>query len=158
MGHMKTSLNDLKELARTVNSQSWTDSSDVSNAITRFLVVRTCGYLERTVESCCSAYLKSKSDPRSSSFGNSWFGRGANPSPDKLIALVRKFDVLWSEELEQLMKDDDELLKREISFLVDRRNKIAHGENEGVGLVKALALTDSAEIVGDWFVQTFDPT
>jgi hypothetical protein len=53
---------------------------------------------------------------------------------------------------------NDERLARELAFLVDCRNKIAHGLNEGIGSQKALALKDVAVEIADWFVLRFNPT
>lgn len=123
----------------------------------RFLVVRACGFLEQVIEECCRALATSKASPRISSFATSWLGRGFNPTPDRVVGLVRRFDSTWALELETLLGQDDELLARELSFLVDRRNKIAHGLSEGIGARKALDLVSASRAVADWFVQRFDP-
>lgn len=147
----------LTTLEKVVQDLPHSTSDAINGSLARFLVVRICGTIEQIIEQCCKSYLLSKSDFRSSSFGHSFFGRGANPKPTALITLVRKFDPLWAEELEQLFLDDDELLHREIEFLVDRRNKIAHGLNEGIGVRKALDLVRPAEILTNWFIERFDP-
>jgi hypothetical protein len=41
--------------------------------------------------------------------------------------------------------------------LVDRRNQIAHGLSEGVGIRKALDLKITACEVADWFILRFNP-
>ena len=138
-----------------VNARSGDD--DVVRELSRFLVVRSCGFLEQVAEECCRAYLGSKSDRRSADFGASWLGRGRNPSSSNLVALVGRFDQTWSLELDAMMKDDDERLHRELSFLVDRRNKIAHGLSEGIGARKAMDLADIVREVTDWFQRRLDP-
>ena len=132
-------------------------SNEISAELSRFLVVRTCGYLEQIVELSCRNYLKSKSDPRSAAFGESWLGRGSNPKPSTLVELVTRFDASWALELHDLFAQNDELLKRELEFLVDKRNRISHGLNQGVGMSKALNLVPHAITVSDWFVMRFDP-
>lgn len=149
--------NSLKELEKLVGDTSASRGDDVDAALARFLVVRTCGYLEQVVEICCRSYLKSKAHPRCSSFGASWLGRGRSPSPESLINLVQKFDGSWAKELELLMREDDEKLKRELDFLVDRRNKIAHGVSEGITIRKSLSLVEPATAVAGWFIKTLDP-
>ena len=72
--------------------------------------------------------------------------------PDALAILTGRFDSAWANELAEFLEADDQTLQREVAFLVDRRNKIAHGLNEGVGPVKALALKGVACDVGDWFI------
>ncbi len=148
----------LKALVKLVDEQARSGSDDVVRELSRFLVIRSCGLVEQIAEECCRSYLRSKSDPRSSSFGQSWLGRGANPSPGNLVKLVSRFDPRWADDLNHLFDADDELLKRELVFLVDRRNKIAHGLSEGIGARKALDLADIALAVSGWFISTVNPT
>ena len=152
--NLKASLAALEKLVKDTNPSR---GDDIDHALARFLVVRTCGYLEQVVEICCKSYLKSKSDFRSSSYGASWLGRGRNPSRESLVSLIRRFDGAWADELDQVLIKDDERLGRELDFLVDRRNKIAHGLNEGIGIRKALDLVEPAVTIGDWFIKRMDP-
>ncbi|MBW4078441.1 MAG: hypothetical protein HIU84_08055 [Acidobacteria bacterium] len=147
----------LIDLAVLVDKPPRGQPDEVSHAMARFLVIRTCGYLEQTVEDSCRALVVSKSSPMVASYGNSWLGRGASPSPANLVALVQRFDHKWSEELYQLFADNDEFLSRETKFLVNRRNKIAHGLSEGIGARKALDLVESTAEVAEWFLEKFDP-
>ena len=126
-------------------------------ALARFLVVRSCGYVEQVSEECCRAYVTAKSDPRTTAFAASWLGKGRGPHPDKLIELVGKFDGDWAVELAAKFDADDQELRREIAFLVNRRNRIAHGLNEGLGVRKALDLCMYAKQVADWFILRLDP-
>lgn len=61
--NLKASLTALEKLVKDTNPSR---GDDIDSALARFLVVRTCGYLEQVVEICCKSYLKSKSDFRSS--------------------------------------------------------------------------------------------
>jgi hypothetical protein len=152
--NLQSSLANIESL---LTNQNPAVDDDINSSLARFLVVRTCGFVEQITEQCCMAYLQSKSDPRSALFAKSWFGRGAGPKPDSLVKLVQRFDIAWAEDLKKLLDSDDELLSRELSFLVDRRNKIAHGLSEGIGVRKALNLLKPARVVSDWFIKTFDP-
>lgn len=152
--NLERSLAGLHDL---VEAHARTADDDVVQELSRFLVVRSCGFLEQVTEQCCRAYLGSKSDPRSAGFGGSWLGRGRNPSPSQLVELVRRFDAQWGAELEDELNADDERLRREIGFLVDRRNKIAHGLSEGIGAGKAMELALVAMEVTDWFIRRLDP-
>lgn len=147
----------LDEVKKVVKSPDSSQSDEVSRALARFLVIRACGYLEVVAEECCACYAESKSAPRVAGYSRSWLKRGRNPSPGALVDLVGRFGHDWAEQLSDLLNEDDELLKRDLSFLVEKRNKIAHGEGEGVTARKALALTDSALLVADWFVDRLDP-
>jgi len=151
---LRRSLADVEAL---VNKPALGEPDEVARALARFLVVRACGYLEQVVDESCGAYITSKSSPQVARHGRSWLGRGANPTPDGLVALVRRFDSSWADDLKKLFEADDPRLHREISLLVDRRNKIAHGLGEGLGARKALDLVSLTLQVADWFVSRFDP-
>lgn len=148
----------LKRLQITVNDAAdAADDDDVIRALAQLLVIRACGYVEQVAEECCRAYLMSKSNPRANAFAASWLGRGRNPSPESLVDLVGRFDLAWASEFRRLLDEEDQRLSRELSYLVDRRNKIAHGINEGVSITKAASLSTVAQEVADWFVLRLDP-
>lgn len=130
---------------------------EVTRVLSRFLVLRSCGFLEQVVEECCRAHIASKSAPQVAAFASSWLGRGNNPTPERLVELVRRFDRGWADELLALFDEDDQRLRREISLLVDRQNKIAHGLGEGLGARKALDLLKDTKTVADWFILRLDP-
>lgn len=132
-------------------------SDEVTRALSRFLVVRTCGFLEQVTAECLIGYIKSKSELRVASYGCSWLGRGSNPSPGNLVDLVSRFDGQWSEELTALFDADDQRLRRGVASLVGTRNKIAHGLGENVNARKALDFVELTTEVSDWFIRRFDP-
>ncbi|WP_285663342.1 HEPN domain-containing protein [Actinorhabdospora filicis] len=125
--------------------------------LTRFFVVRICGYLEQVVYEVTREHVRQKSGGRIQDFSLTWLEKTRNPSKANLLDLVRRFGVdLW-EDLSRLLDSNDEELSRELAFLVDRRNKIAHGLNEGVTESKALALKGAAERVAAWFIDALKP-
>jgi len=150
----KRSIDEARKLVREPQSGQ---ADEVTRALARFLVVRSTGYLEQVVIESCTAYISSKSEPRVGAFAAGFFDRYLNPKPARLLEIVRSFDPEWEDQLTELFDDGDELLRREVALLVDRRNKIAHGLGEGITSLKALGLLDAAEKVADWFVERFDP-
>lgn len=148
----------LKQVRLLVQSPAPGQPDEVTRALSRFLVIRSCGYLEQVTEECCKAYIENKASPAAYNFASSWLGGGTNPAPERLIKLVRRFHHEWGEELYAFFEADDQRLRRSISFLVGRRNKIAHGESEGVGARRSLDLADEAMEVADWFILRLDPT
>ncbi len=130
---------------------------DALDWLARFLVVRSCGYLEQTVVEVARSYVRANSGGPARSFAISWLERSRNPNPEALATITGRFDAVWASELESFLSADDQRLGREISFLVDRRNRIAHGFNEGVGPQKALALKAVACETADWFILRFNP-
>lgn len=147
----------LHALAEMIQDLMRRDEEEVANELARLLVVRSCGYLEQAIEICTREHLTARAAPTARSFAASWLGKGANPHPDFLIKYANRFDASWGEEIEHMLWADDELLKREISFLVNRRNKISHGASEGVGVRKALNLLEYADQLSDWFIEKLNP-
>ena len=131
---------------------------EVGMALARFLVVRACGYLEAVTEECVSSYTVSRASPQVARYAKSWLGKGRNPSPKNMIDLAARFDQSWAEDLAVLLAADDDLVKRELGLLVDRRNKIAHGAGENITARKALDFADVAIRLADWLIIRFDPS
>lgn len=125
--------------------------------LARLLVVRSAGFIEQAVMECCRGHVKVRGGGWVQSFAHSWLERSKNPSPENLAALVGRFDQAVADEFEDYLRADDELLYRDLSSLVDKRNRIAHGLNEGVRPERALALAASAEKIVDWFILRFNP-
>jgi len=71
---------------------------------------------------------------------------------------VGRFDSSWARELASLLDANDQTVRREVHFMVDRRNRIAHGHNECLTARRALALIDSAHVLADWFILRMNPT
>lgn len=147
----------LRRVATLVEHPARDEPDQVTQALARFLVVRTCGHLEKTVQQCCLAYTQNKSFGRVRYFSASWLKKVENPTPDNLLQLVGRFDGTLRAELDELFEKNDGELRREISLLVVKRNAIAHGESEGIGSRKALDLLKYATELIDWFILNFDP-
>jgi hypothetical protein len=148
-------LNSLSDLISSSNAQSI--DPEIQGWLSRLLVVRSCGYLEQVVVEVCRGYVKYKSGGLVRAFAHSWLERSRNPGPEYLYELVGRFDGSIADEFLALLDADDGRLRRETSFLVDRRNKIAHGLNEGITQSKALQLKGTACELADWFVLKFNP-
>jgi hypothetical protein len=147
----------LDRIAALVAHPTPNEPGQVTQALARFLVVRTCGHLEKTVQECFRAYVENKSFGRVRLFSKSWLSRINNPEPERLLELVGRFDVALQADLRALFEVNDFELKREISMLINKRNLIAHGESEGIGSRKALDLLEHAKLLADWFILNFDP-
>lgn len=130
---------------------------EVHQALCRFLVVRSCGYLETSTVEICRAYVQAKSGGPVRSFAHSWLERSGNPRTEYLGKLIGRFDPTMAKEFKQFIMDEDGRIRREIDFLVDRRNKIAHGQSEGINQTRAIQLKEISCEVADWFVLRFNP-
>jgi hypothetical protein len=150
--------NSLNELAEIVGEISRNGDADREVAwLAKLLVVRSCGYLEQVMLQVGLGLTEAKSGGPVRSFALSWYPTYRNPSPDQVVNWVGRFDPEWSIELREILDAEDELIARELALLVDRRNRIAHGLNEGIGVRKALDLKETATTVADWLVLRFNP-
>jgi hypothetical protein len=126
--------------------------------LAKLLAVRAAGHIEFTLDTCLHQYAQAKAHERIADYVRAHLFRGRGVTPRKIVEKVRWFDAGISDHLEELMKEDDEYLKRELSFLIDKRNKIAHGQSDGVGATKAADLAAVSIRLGDWLVAQIDPT
>jgi len=147
----------LAELRKEVDSLDSDTSPETDQAMARFLVLRACGHVEFTFDESFCAFAESKSSPSVASYVRTQFFRGANPSAARIGETLRKLDPSRADKFEDFINEDDQRLKRELDFMVNRRNKIAHGQSETVRRRKALDLADVYEVIADWVVTSLDP-
>lgn len=153
-----TSGQKLDELAKLVEDRRrLADSDGVPEWLARLLVVRSCGYLEQVVFEVARVYIGNRSVGYVKSFAHAAIPEGRNPGPTFLKEWVGRFDANLAADLEAALDEHDQRLHRELAFLVDRRNKIAHGLSEGITVRKALDLKAVACEVADWFILRFNP-
>jgi len=150
-------LEELAALTEEVRRRDSNESDREASWLARLLVVRSCGYLEQVISDVGMSLIEARSGGESKSFGLSWFPPKRNPSSEQIIQWVGRFQPDWASELQELLEDNDEELGRELSLLLDRRNRIAHGLNEGVTVRKALDMRDVAVLLADWFILRFNP-
>jgi hypothetical protein len=147
----------LNELAELVGSKNEHISEEVRSWLARLLLVRSCGYLEQVVVEVQRAYVRGKSGGLVRSFALTWLERTRNPTPDTLLESLGRFDSDLRDDFQNFLEREDSRLHRELSFLVDRRNKIAHGMNESITPRKSLAMKEVAVEIADWFILRLRP-
>jgi hypothetical protein len=152
---LKTNLDSLASLVD--RPPPYMDHPEIQSWLCRILVVRSCGYLEQVTVEVFRSYVAQKSGGLVRAFAQSWLERSRNPTPVNLEELVGRFDAMICDEFKVLLDADDYRLRQELSFLVDRRNKIAHGLSESVNRSKALQLKGIACDLADWFILRFNP-
>lgn len=153
---MATSRERLKGLKQLLDSLP-SEPPEVGAELARFLVVRSTGYIEHTFETCIMHFAEAKSHPAVARHVSSGLFRGKNPRSDALLKRMAGFDDLWASDLGALLNDDDGRISRELDFMVDRRNRIAHGQSESVNRRKALDLAEVALEVGERLIELMDP-
>src|SRR4051812_7955696 len=104
----------LDQLTEAVRSQA-DRADDEQMWLTRFLVVRACGYLEQVVHEVVLGHLEARSAGMIKSFSMSWMTRSRNPSAENLVETVGRFDASLQRELETKLDDDGGFLRQELS-------------------------------------------
>lgn len=133
------------------------DGTGADVELARFLVVRSCGHVEFSFDESIASFVSAHSRLNVASYVRGGLFRGRNPKSGTMLEVLRRFDSEWAADFESFIGQDLGLYQRELDFLVDRRNKIAHGQSEGVTRRKALDLCDYAVDIADWLVDCFDP-
>lgn len=157
---MQTSRRRLEELRKTLDElplEPLEVSAEVSTHLARFLVVRATGYIEHTFETCIKHFAESHAHPAVARHVTAGLFKGRNPWPATLLERTKSLSQDWHAQLEAYLDADDARVRRELRFMVDRRNRIAHGESESVNRRKALDLADIALDLGDWLTALIDP-
>ena len=129
----------------------------VQAALARFLAVRSCGHIEFTFDECTAEFARRASHPKIANHVRGGLFRGRNPRPGVLADRLHAMSPEWAHEFNAYLDGDDKRVRRELGLLVDRRNNISHGQNEGLGVRKALDLSGLALEVGDWLSLRLDP-
>lgn len=133
-------------------------SEDVQTHLSRFLVIRACGHIEYSLDQATSSFVARKASPDVHKYIEASLFRGQNPAPGRLIEKMSRFSNQWGAQLTEKLDENDGLLRRELEFLVDRRNRIAHGQSEGISRSKALMLCGYALEITDEILRMMSPT
>lgn len=147
----------LDELSDAVRDRPGARTDDEQMWLTRFLVVRSCGYLEQVMYLCATNHLEAKSAGTARSYSLSWLERSINPSVSNISVTLGRFDQGLADEFELMLSENNGELQNDLSALVTKRHAIAHGKNEGLGATRALALCEVAKQMADWMIRSFCP-
>ena len=148
---------ELCKLRDTLDNLPPEISSDIETYLSRFLVIRSCGHIEYSLDKATSLLVHEKASPDVHNYVETGLFKGRSPRPGRLVESVTRFSRQWGIHLEEKLDADDGLLRRELEFLVDRRNKIAHGQSESIGRRKALSLCDYALVVANEILDLMNP-
>lgn len=153
---MQVSRSRLEELRKTLDELP-AEPPEVGTQLARFLVVRSTGYVEHTFETCLRHFAEARSHPAIARHVVSGLFKGRNPKPEVLLERTALMSEAWGKSLQNYLDKDDARVRRELSFMVDRRNQIAHGKSESVNRRKSLDLADISLDLGEWLTILIDP-
>lgn len=146
---------DHKGLAAVVRDVDERD--DAAPHLARYLVVRSAGLVEAVRDDVADEHCRIVGPARPHRRVASGLRSGQGAAPGQLVAFVRTFDVIWGDELELWLAEDDSLRADQLGSLVGMRKKIAHGDGERVNTGASLRWAGHAVDVANWLVARFDP-
>lgn len=147
----------LDELADSIRNRPVSRGDDEQVWLTRFLIVRSCGYLEQVLHRCAVEHIEARSGGTTRSYSLSWLSRSINPSVDNMRVTLGRFDQSLVDEFDELLGENGGELNNDLSALVTKRHVIAHGQNDGLGDRRALALQEVSKTVADWVIRRLCP-
>lgn len=101
--------------------------------LTKYICVLTSGLLEVAVRSTLTTYASKKGAPRLVRYIERDLAQFQNPKMNKILDLIRKFDVTWADELRSATEGE---LKDAVDSVVANRHQIAHGSNVGMSITQ----------------------
>lgn len=147
----------LDELAESVRERPGHRTVDEQVWLVRFLVVRSCGYLEQVMHRCAMGHLQEMSYGTARSYSLSWLSRSINPSVENIRTTLGRFDTGFVEEFELMLSEGNGELSNDLGALITKRHAIAHGESDGLGDRRALDLYEMAKKLADWMIRRLSP-
>lgn len=120
----ETLLQEIDKAVKDVRSFEYASALEKSY-LAKFLVVFICGLYEEIIETIISEKVEKLRCHQVSSFVIKYLeDYFRNPSFDKVIELLRKFDPSWADDLGKIQK----ILKLALDSIVLNKNAIAHGD------------------------------
>ena len=141
----------LNELIETVDNFKNSGESDdaVENCLTRFLMLRACGYVEHVFRRSVCFYVERKAGVGVRELvDNARFARGLNPKRESVKEILKPLDSKLYDDFLKLLGDGDDL-----DSLVKSRNKIAHGGSDNCTKRRSIEQGKLAIKIGDWFLK-----
>lgn len=97
----------------------------------RYLCILTAGFVETSMRRIYGEYTRQKASPEVYRFVTKRLKPVRNLNMEALCQLAGQFDEKWEAKLREV----DEELKDAVDSIVANRNRIAHGEDVGIGYV-----------------------
>ena len=147
---------DLKEVQDCLRNLDVEQPDAVSRALSRYLTVRSVGYLEAVRDDLADLYAAATGNARLHRRITHHLRTGLGVRPDQLLTFVGSFEGQWRDSLESLLDADDQVLRNQLGAMVAARKKIAHGDGEQVTAGRALGWADAAMSIGRHLSTLFD--
>ena len=129
----------------------------VSTALSRYLTLRSVGYIEAIRDDLADLYSYRCGNTRLHRRVRHHLRSGLGVTPEQLLTFVGSFDTEWRSSLEIVLNNDDRALRDQLGAMVAARKKIAHGDGDQVTVGRSLIWSDIALTLGTELQKFFDP-
>lgn len=150
IARLEKHVNDLFDRVEPVKPED-----QLKGDLNRYIAVRVSGYLEQAVVALARSACSTGAFGETQRFSLSWLDRAPNPSSRELVRLANRFSVVWAEDLERFLGEEERGSR--LNALIGIRNDIAHGKNQGVSLQQARDYFGLARDVVAWLAERLEP-
>jgi hypothetical protein len=133
--------------------EAWLDALAVD--LSRYLVVRSAGFLEEIRDEAAADFTHRVSDPKVLAYVRTTIGKGAGVSPGQLDTFMTSFDVAMGKSVKAALNASNGILSSNLGSLVKSRKQIAHGQGDNVNESRALVWCEAAVTIADLVVVEF---
>lgn len=130
----------IKELIAKAKQPALTEHLELKAALASHICVLLSGLIEISVQTMCREHCSNKSEKRIADYVSSHLGQFRNPSFERILQLLERFDPAWKEAIKIRCSSE---VKTTIDSVVNNRNQISHGEQVGITLASIDAYTNS---------------
>jgi len=116
----------LDDLYRTVETL---EESELKVHLSRYLCIRSSGFLENVVKDLIILYVTSSSSKYTANFVETEIRNFTNVTYEKLVKLLQRFCIEWATDFESQITDKQ---KNSLNSIIANRNSIAHGHQDNL--------------------------
>ena len=103
--------------------------------LTKYALIKACGTIELCFKTIISERVTEKESVLVKKYLEETFlSRGINPKIKAISSHLSKFDEAWPKQFEDKIAAKDNKISSSMRYLVDERNKHAHGQDTRIGL------------------------
>lgn len=99
----------------------------------RYLCILTACYIEQSFKEIAYEYSR-RINPEMAAYVEKSWPKGKNFKKESIATQLGKFKKEWKQEFEAWISDQQEIGQK-LDNLVDKRNRIAHGHDDGIGFI-----------------------
>lgn len=139
---IRNRLESMFQRVSELNQSELEGTSEIQSDYAKYICVVTSGYLEQAVKEIALFYAESKAEPRISQYVSKSWPRSKNMDAAAIKQMFEKFDLDWGGQIETWMAKDEAIRKKHIDDLVTWRNRIAHGDETNLNVVRLASVKD----------------